>query len=120
MKRIFFVTLVICATFSFLPLSYGMHLMCPQALPIENPSFCTSFKTSASCHCVEMGMPSGMCQDMNLLYYQMIARFGSLEKACAFQHDTPQQTCIDDWNCYRHGGKDSQGNFCSSTGGSCR
>ena len=93
---------------------------CPQALPTNDAGFCPSFKSVAGCHCTSKGMPKGMCLDMNALYNRMISMFGTLERACQFQHDTSTQNCIDDWNCYRSGGKDSQGNICSGTGKSCQ
>jgi len=95
---------------------------CPQALPTNNPGFCASFKVSATCHCSQT-LPSGMCQDVNLIYWRMIDMFGSPEAACEWeektQHDTTKQQCIDDWKCYLSGGTDSQGNVCSSTGKAC-
>lgn len=91
---------------------------CPQALPTNHKNFCASFKKSAICHCSD-SLPDGMCQNMDTLYSRMISVFGSLEKACEYQKDTATQTCIDDWNCYRKGGKDSQGRSCSSTGKKC-
>ncbi len=60
-----------------------------------------------------------MCQDMNALYNRMIAVFGSLQKACAFQHYTSTQDCIDNWTCYRQGGVDSRGRACSSNRSPC-
>ena len=86
---------------------------CKQATPTNDPGFCTSFKSVAECHCTESGLPKSMCQDMKQLYDRMISIFGSLQKACEYQHDTDTQTCIDDWNCYRLGGKDSKGQLCS-------
>jgi len=93
---------------------------CSQAVPTNDPRFCPSFKSVAECHCTASGLPKGMCQDMNLLYDRMISIFGTLRKACEYQHDTDTQTCMDDWNCYRSGGKDSQGRLCSSTGKACQ
>lgn len=100
--------------------TYAATLACPQAVPTNDPGFCPSFKSVAECHCVASGLPRGMCQDMNLLYNRMISIFGTLKKACEYQHDTDTQTCIDDWTCYRDGGKDSQGRQCSSTGKACQ
>ena len=93
---------------------------CPQALPDNHSGFCASFKSVAECHCTESGLPKGMCQNMNSLYDRMISMFGSLQKACAYQHDTTTQACIDDWNCYRIGNADSGGNLCSGTGHACQ
>jgi hypothetical protein len=92
---------------------------CPQALPTDDLNFCSSFKEAATCHCTSMGLPAGLCQDMQNLNARMISMFGSLERACAFQKDTSKQTCIDDWNCYLNGGEDSNGSLCSSSGASC-
>jgi hypothetical protein len=93
---------------------------CSQALPTNNPGFCASFKSVAECHCTASGLPRGMCTNMSLLYDRMISIFGSIQKACEYQHDTDTQTCVDDWNCYRSGGNDSHGRQCSSTGKACQ
>lgn len=111
-------SLFLCA-FSLSSFAATNYSNCPQAAPTNDPSFCASFKSVASCHCVESGLPSGMCQNMNTIYNLMIARFGSIQKSCEYQRDTSTQTCIDDWNCYRSGGKDSQGRLCSGTGKVC-
>jgi hypothetical protein len=114
MKWIFTLFVLFC---SFLSLNASA---CEQALANTNPGFCSSFKSVAKCHCVELGLPKGMCDDMNALYGRMMFLFGnSLQKVCEYQHDTTTQTCIDDWNCYRLGGKNSQGALCSSTGKAC-
>lgn len=92
---------------------------CPKAVPDYFANFCPSFKSVATCHCVEGGLPQGMCQDMGALYKRMITMFGSLRGACQYQEDVPVQECIDAWNCYRIGGKDSLGRVCSSTARPC-
>lgn len=92
---------------------------CPQAAPTTDGGFCASFKSVASCQCVEKGVPSSVCQNIDLLYKVMIARYHSVENACANQHDTSTQNCIDDWKCYMSGGTNSQGGLCSSTGSKC-
>jgi hypothetical protein len=45
--------------------------------------------------------------------------FGSIQRACEYQHDTSVQNCLDDWQCYRNGGRDSTGALCNATGSSC-
>lgn len=96
---------------------------CQQAPATTDPSFCNVFKTSANCHCLENGMDSSVCNDMNLVYSTMIDYFGSISSACDFQQyqsdGVPKQVCIDDWNCYRNGGTNSHGGLCSSTGNAC-
>jgi hypothetical protein len=92
---------------------------CPPAASTNSPQFCSTFKTSAQCHCVDAGLPKALCQDMDTIYSRMISIFGSIQKACAYQTNTTPQICIDDWNCYRQGGKDSAGRLCSSTGKKC-
>lgn len=92
---------------------------CPRALPTDDVNFCSSFKTAALCYCTESGLPSGMCQDMNQLYLRLIVVFGTLQKACEFQAHTTPQDCMNDWNCYLHGGIDSTGKSCSSTTKPC-
>ena len=93
---------------------------CGQADPIDSPTFCATFKAVAKCHCSE-SLPDDMCDDMNMLYGFMLDMTpgGTLDEACSMQSDTSVQNCIDDWNCYRNGGKDSQGNSCSGTGRAC-
>ena len=93
---------------------------CSNALPTDNPNFCVSFKTAATCYCISSGLPAGMCQDMNALYNRMIGIFGTLQKACEFQKYTSVQDCMDNWNCYRFGGIDSRGRLCSSTKNPCQ
>lgn len=92
---------------------------CTNALPTDNPTFCASFKTAAICYCTSSGLPGVLCQDMNVLYARMISVFGSLQRACEYQKYTTTQDCMDNWNCYRLGGKDSRGRICSSTGKAC-
>ena len=93
-------------------------LICPSALPTNNPAFCASFLTAATCYCSK-SLPSKMCADINLIYQRMIALFGTIEKACKFQTETSVQTCLDDWQCYLKGGTDSQNGLCSGTGRAC-
>ena len=103
------------ATTLFLLNSCVFALACSKALPTDNLKFCASFKTVATCYCTSSGLPAGMCQDMNALYNRMIGVFGTLQKACQYQKYTSVQDCMDNWNCYRFGGKDSTGKLCSST-----
>ena len=93
---------------------------CPIAVPTSDVNFCASFKSAATCYCTSSGLPSGMCQDINALYNRMVVVFGSLQKACDYQHHTSSQICMDNWNCYLHGGVDSRGNICSSTRLACQ
>ena len=93
---------------------------CPIATPTHSLEFCNSFKIAAQCHCTSSGLPKGMCVNMHSLYDRMISMFGSLHKACEYQHDTTTQNCIDSWNCYRHGGTDSQQQLCSGSGNACQ
>lgn len=99
--------------------SFAYLNACPPALPSNAPGFCSSFKMSAECYCTASGLPRGMCTNMDLLYNRMVSTFGSLNKACEFQRDTPVQTCVDAWNCYRQGGQNSKHELCNSTGRSC-
>jgi len=96
-----------------------LPLTCPQALPTNDPNFCASFKSVAICHCMDSGLPASQCKSMDKIYRLMIDRFGSIQKACAWQHHTTTQICIDDWECFRSGGLDSQGRQCSDTGKAC-
>ncbi len=99
--------------------SFAAMTSCPPAEPVTSPNFCTSFKAAAACHCALSGLPESMCQDINEIYDRMLAIFNSVEQVCSYQQDTLQQICIDDWNCYRYGGRDSQGNLCSASGNPC-
>lgn len=92
---------------------------CPDALPTNDANFCASFREVAICYCTISGLPVFLCQDITKLYNRMVAVFGSLENACAHQQYTSSQICLDNWNCYLHGGVDSRGNVCSSTGAAC-
>lgn len=94
-------------------------LACQGALPTSDANFCATMKQSAQCHCVSTGLPQSVCQDIGQLYARLISVFGTLERVCAYQHETSKQECIDDWNCYRLGGVDSHGALCSSTGAAC-
>ena len=117
MKRIS--TLFILLLCSFTSFATVQFTSCPQASDTNTTNFCATFKTAAACHCMETGLPSAMCNDMGTVYNLMIARYGNVQKACQAQTDTPTQTCIDDWSCYRSGGVDSKGRKCSSTGNAC-
>lgn len=117
MKRILF--LAYLCLHSLLAFAVAPPSRCPLALPTEHPGFCASFKSVAACHCVEAGLPAGMCQNMDVIYNRMLVMFGSMEKACQYQSDTPLQLCMDGWNCYRLGGRNSQGQLCSATGRAC-
>lgn len=92
---------------------------CPQASPVTSPGFCSSFKTAAECHCISSGLPRKMCTNYRLLYKRMIDTFGSLQRACEYQHDTSIQECIDDWNCFLSGGLASDSGSCNGTGQAC-
>lgn len=111
---------IIVTTFLVCFLGFSAFAECPKALPTNHVNFCASFKSVAICHCTSSGLPSGMCQDMNALYSRMLSVFGSLQRACAFQRSTTPQDCIDNWECYRHGGVDSQGRACSGTQKACQ
>lgn len=97
----------------------GYCAACPDALPTNDPGFCASFKSVATCYCTSSGMPNGMCQDTNAVYNRMLSMFGSLQRACEYQKYTSTQNCIDNWTCFLNGGVDSQGRTCSGTGAAC-
>ena len=88
---------------------------CPPSLPTDDANFCSSFKSAAPCYCTTAGVPASMCQDMNTIYNRMMIVFGTLRRACEYQHYTSTQNCMDNWNCYRSGGVNSQGQACSAT-----
>ena len=93
---------------------------CVIAQPTDDIRFCSSFKTAATCYCTSSGLPSGMCQDMKALYGRMMVIFGSLQKACEYQHYTSTQDCVDNWNCYLRGGVDSRGKSCNVNQSACQ
>lgn len=103
----------------FLSIMNVAAFACDRALPTNDVNFCPSFKSVAICYCTSSGLPAGMCQDMNALYNRLLSTFGSLQKACEFQRYTSTQDCMDNWNCYRVGGADSQGRLCRSSGLAC-
>lgn len=95
------------------------HPDCKNALPPSNHQFCPTFKSAATCACTTSGMPTSLCSDMTLLHKRMLMVFASQKKACEFQRDASTQQCMDSWNCYLHGGKDSKGKLCQQTGEAC-
>ncbi len=111
----------ILVLFMYLSSIFGSSILfaCPMATPTGSSDFCQSFKVAAQCHCSASGLPSRMCQDMNIIYERMIAVFRDVKKACEFQHDTSTQNCVDSWRCYRQGGLNSNNEACSGTGASC-
>ncbi|MFI4919667.1 MAG: hypothetical protein ACHP65_08945 [Legionellales bacterium] len=94
-------------------------IACSAALPTNDANFCSSFQSVAPCYCTSSGLPTSMCQNMNVLYSRMIGLFGSLQKACEYQRYTSVQDCVDNWNCYRLGGINSHGQNCSATQKAC-
>ena len=92
---------------------------CPRATASSSLDFCSSFAVAAECHCQASGLRRDMCLNHDVLYKRMIITFGSLQRACEFQHDTTAQECIDDWNCFRNGGVTSDNQLCSGTGKAC-
>src|SRR5689334_14288165 len=106
------IAIAVTCVFSFS--SFAITSSCGQALLPSEAGFCSSFKSIAGCHCNATSPIKNICGNMNGLYSYMLAMFyGSLQKACAYQKDTNPQTCIDSWNCYRLGGRDSQNRLCS-------
>ena len=87
---------------------------CTNALPTDDDNFCASFRAAGVCYCTASGVPAGLCQDMNALHSRMVIVFGSLQRACEHQSYTTPQDCVDNWNCYLHGGVDSQGRVCQA------
>jgi hypothetical protein len=107
----FFVFFVLFVTSS-------VSLACSQATPTNAPNFCATFRVAAQCHC-SARLPAAMCGKMNDLYQRLLIMFGSLEKACEYQHDTTKESCMDSWNCYLYGGNNVDGKLCSGTGRAC-
>lgn len=95
------------------------HPSCSKSFPPNHSKFCPTFKSAAACACSTSGMPASLCEDMNTLHKRMLMVFSTQQKACEFQRDTTTQQCLDSWNCYRRGGKDSQGRLCQQTGEAC-
>lgn len=108
----------ICAV--FLTLNCGNLLACSGiSLPTTDPSFCASFKQAAECNCRNLGLPALFCSDPKRVYKLMVSTYGNLQTACAHQDITSVQECVDDWNCFTKGGRNSAGALCSSTGRAC-
>lgn len=104
---------------SLLSLSASLSVACPASSPTSSPDFCASFRYAARCHCVALGVPARLCGDVNNIYRMMVARYHSVDRACASQHDTSMQSCMDDWGCFLAGGRNSQNELCSGTGAAC-
>ncbi len=98
---------------------FSMPTGCPSAAATNTLEFCHSFKQAAECYCTSAGVPRGMCNNMSQLYNRMISMYGSVQRACEYQRHTSVQLCLDDWNCYRNGGKNSQNQLCNATGQAC-
>ena len=111
--------IIALSVYLFSASTFAALTACPSAVSSSEPGFCSSFKLAAQCHCTNSGLPVGMCTNMQVLYSRMISTFGSVQRACEFQHDTSTQNCVDDWSCYQNGGINSQGGLCSSTGNAC-
>lgn len=104
----------------FVSLSFSVYAGgCPNASLPSDANFCASFKAAAECHCRSSGLRPDMCKNYDMIYKRMIATFGSVQRACEFQHDINTQECIDDWNCFRSGGATSNSQLCSGTGAAC-
>lgn len=99
---------------------FAAHPHCGRALPTDNADFCDSFKMVAECHCNSAGYPNGLCTNMSNLYHLMILAYWSQKSACKHQTDTSVRECMDAWNCYRLGGKDSRGRLCGLSGKACQ
>ncbi len=79
-------------------------------------TFCVDFKNAVQGCCPLGKLP------MQQIYHLMIATYGTLQTACAknaAKYGGTAQACIDQWNCYWNGGKDSQGNLCDADGNKC-
>lgn len=86
---------------------------------MESNQFCAEFPISVG-SCAPIPHPSPA--QMKSLYDAMTHAFGSLAAACAAEaplyHSSPRD-CIDQWTCYWHGGKDSEGGKCDGDGQAC-
>lgn len=114
MKGIFI--FFVCAACS---LQFAFASSCPRALPTNDPMFCQSFVIAAQCRCLSAGYPNFICHDLRRIYKLMVFFYFSQKSACQHQQETSFRICMDDWNCYRYGGKDSRGQLCSKTGKAC-
>ena len=82
----------------------------------SDSQFCVNFKKAVQGCCPIPGL------SMQKIYNMMIAVYGSLQNACeknAAKYGGTAQTCLDQWNCYWNGGKDSVGNSCDGDGVRC-
>jgi hypothetical protein len=95
------------------------HPDCEAGMPTTHANFCPSFKKSASCACTSSGMPKSFCGDMKALHKRMLMVFDTQKNACTYQRDVSVKECMDGWNCYLNGGKNSDGSPCQRTGRRC-
>ena len=109
---------ILCC-FLFLSLFSIKSFACAQALPVDDPGFCQSFSDVARCYCQSQGLPARMCANVQLIYNRMISTFGSIDRACRYQKENTYQNCLDDWQCFLHGGVLPDGRVCSGTGQAC-
>jgi len=94
----------------------------PHASISSSPDFCATFPPAATCNCINHKMTPAFCASMSNIYDVMMQTYhNNLADACnnpKAQTITSTQECIDDWNCYWHGGTSSTG-LCNGTGAAC-
>lgn len=116
MKKFFYTCLFLFSVSSFANTSVPTG-PCPDALPTDHPSFCASFPAAATCYCRAQAPSPGMCANMQVITKQIMGM--GINAACFIQHFVTFQACVDNWVCYIHGGFDTSGRVCSSTGRNC-
>ena len=87
----------------------------------DTPAFCQPSGAGSFEAAVQSCCPLGKLP-MQQIYNLMIGTYGTLQNACvknAEQYGGTVQACIDQWNCYWLGGKDSEGNLCDGNGQPC-
>ncbi len=86
-------------------------------------AFCGNFSKAAICDCKAKAGILGpiFCGNMDAVYKAMMTKYPSIEAACNDQSPANlRQACIDNWHCFRNGGKTAGGAQCSGSGKSCR
>lgn len=116
------VTLILLFTNSVAaPNKYNTDDGCPITPAVTSNKFCSGFKKVVTCECDKMA-PFNIhyfCRSMSVIKNNMDRYYGGVAKSCKQQKKAPYQDCMDHWNCYLHGGRDSKGHLCNSSGKSC-
>lgn len=92
------ITLLLVLTISPLSFAKAKYRTCSTT----KKNFCACFKSEVKGACLDNGVNSTLCSSMRLVYYGMMARYGSLYRACKQNNQTKADIdyCLNGWSCY--------------------